>query len=340
MSNSPLVSYKLISPNKSSPRKNKIDTITIHCVVGQASVESLGNLFVNPTRQASSNYGIGFDGRIGLYVEEKDRSWCSGGYDKYGNPILVNGISGSMNDERAVTIEVASDNFHPYAVTQKAMESLILLCADICKRNNIKKLLWKGNKSLVGKINEQNMTVHRWFANKACPGDYLYERHGYIANEVNKLLGNYSSVTTPPVTSNKQIYRVQTGAFGSKINAENLKTKLNKLGFDGYVINENNLFKVQVGAFTVKSNATNLSNSLKSKGFDNFIVTTNEVIKPSTTITVNSTVKLIGTKYTTGQNIPAGVRNKNYTVMQISNDKVLLKEILSWVYVKDVEFVK
>ena len=174
MSNSPLVSYTRISPNRTSPRNHKIDTITIHCVVGQCSVESLGAVFAPATRQGSSNYGIGKDGRIGMYVEEKDRSWCS---------------SNSANDNRAITIECASDTTHPYAINDKVYKSLIELCADICKRNGIKELKWKGNKSLIGQVDKQNMTVHRWFANKACPGDYIYNRLGDIANEVNKKLG-------------------------------------------------------------------------------------------------------------------------------------------------------
>lgn len=189
MSNSPLVDYTLISPNKTSPRRGEIDTVTIHCVVGQCTVESLGALFAKSSRGASSNYGVGKDGRIGMYVEEKDRSWCSGGKDKNGNPIRVNGISGSDNDHRAITIEVASDTTHPYAVTDAAYEGLIRLLVDICKRNpGIKRLRWLGDKSLVGETDKQNMTVHRWFAYKSCPGDYLYERHSAIAEEVNRRL--------------------------------------------------------------------------------------------------------------------------------------------------------
>jgi N-acetyl-anhydromuramyl-L-alanine amidase AmpD len=140
----------------------------------------LGNVFAPTSRQASSNYGIGYDGKIGMYVEEKDRSWCS---------------SNASNDHRAITIEVASDTTHPYAVNDKAYNALIELVADICKRNNIKELKWKGDKSLIGQIDKQNMTVHRWFANKSCPGDYLYERHGDIAEKVNKKLGVNSSTT-------------------------------------------------------------------------------------------------------------------------------------------------
>ena len=134
MSNSPLVSYTKISPNKTSPRQHAIDTVTIHCVVGQLTVESLGQVFANANRRSSSNYGIGLDGKIGMYVEEKDRSWCS---------------SNPNNDHRAITIEVASDTKPPYSVTDAAYKSLITLLADICKRNDIKELKWKGDKSLI-----------------------------------------------------------------------------------------------------------------------------------------------------------------------------------------------
>lgn len=174
MSNSPLVSYTKISPNKSSPRNHVIDTVSIHCVVGQCSVETLGEIFAPTSRQASCNYGVGVDGRIGMYVEEKDRSWCT---------------SSSSNDNRAITIEVASDTTHPYAVNAAAFEGLIRLLVDICQRNpGIKRLKWQGDKNLIGQVDKQNMTVHRWFANKACPGEYLYSRHGQIAAEVNRRL--------------------------------------------------------------------------------------------------------------------------------------------------------
>lgn len=183
MSNSSLISYTKISPNKTSPRNHAIDTISIHCMGAQLSVEQCGKLFASASRNASSNYGIGSDGRIAMYVEEKDRSWCT---------------SNKANDMRAITIEVASDNKAPYAVTDAAYNSLIKLLVDVCKRNNIKKLLWQGNKALVGQVSKQNMTVHRWFANKACPGDYLYNKHGEIAAAVNQQLG----VTTQQPTTN------------------------------------------------------------------------------------------------------------------------------------------
>lgn len=182
MSNSPLVTYTKISPNRTSPRKHKIDTITIHVIVGQWTAKQGCDFFANPEREASSNYVVGKDGSIGLCVEEKDRAWTSGG------KLKANGISGSENDHRAVTIEVASDTSHPYKITDKALNALIELCADICKRNGIKRLLWEGNKALVGNISRQNMTVHRWFANKTCPGDYVYNLHPYIAQKVNEKL--------------------------------------------------------------------------------------------------------------------------------------------------------
>ena len=193
MGNSTLVTYTKLSPNKTKPRNHAIDTITIHCFVGQVTAQSgcnaKGFVNYNPLTGSSCNYVVGHDGSIGLCVEEANRSWCSGGKNKLGLPIKVNGISGKDNDHRAITIEVASETVYPYKVTDKAYDALIRLCADICKRNNIKKLLWKGDKSLVGKVDQQNMTVHRWFSTKECPGDYLYNLHGDIAAKVNKLLG-------------------------------------------------------------------------------------------------------------------------------------------------------
>lgn len=174
MSNSPLVSYTKLSPNHSGKRKHAIDTISIHCMAGNLSVERCGELFQNKERQASSNYGIGSDGRIGLYVDEANRSWCT---------------SSASNDNRAVTIEVANTVAKdPWPVSDAAYKSLIDLLVDICQRNGIPRLLWKGDKNLVGQVDRQNMTVHRWFAAKACPGDWLYSRHGQIAAEVNKRL--------------------------------------------------------------------------------------------------------------------------------------------------------
>ncbi|MBO7735576.1 MAG: N-acetylmuramoyl-L-alanine amidase [Methanobrevibacter sp.] len=181
MSNSPLVNYTKISPNKTKNRNHAIDTITIHCVVGQVSVETLGNIF--QTKQASSNYGIGLDGRVGMYVEEKDRSWCS---------------SNAANDHRAITIECASDMKEPYAIKPVVYNKLLDLVTDICKRNGIKKLVWSTSKSdRVNHKNGCNMTCHRDYANKSCPGTYIYDREGQIAAEVNRRLNGDTPQPTP-----------------------------------------------------------------------------------------------------------------------------------------------
>lgn len=212
--NSSLVTYKNISKNRTIPRNHAIDTITIHCIVGQWTAKQGCDYFATTDRECSSNYIIGKDGSIGLSVEEKDRSWCS---------------SSSSNDHRAITIEVASDTTAPYAVTDTAYNALITLCTDICKRNGIKQLLWKADKSLIGQVDKQNMSVHRWFANKSCPGDYLYERHGDIAEKVNKLLG--ATNTTTPSTPTTTYYRVrktwsdaksQIGAYKVLANAKKI----------------------------------------------------------------------------------------------------------------------
>ena len=232
MSNSPYVDYVKISPNKTVGRKSAIDRITPHCVVGQASVESLGNVFAPESRQASCNYGIGFDGRVGMYVEEKDRSWCS---------------SSSANDNRAVTIECASDTTHPYAFKDVVYNRLIDLCVDICERNGKSKLLWINDKdealSYKPKSDEMLITIHRWFANKACPGDWLYERLGEVATKVTERLGSKIDVPAEkveePVESASKFY-VQTGAFSQLKNAEAQVTALKAAGFNAVIKTEKN----------------------------------------------------------------------------------------------------
>lgn len=255
--NSPLVTYKRITNNKTSPRNHAIDTITIHCIVGQWTAKQGCDYFATTDRECSANYVVGKDGSIGLSVEEKDRSWCS---------------SSSSNDHRAITIEVASDTAHPYAVTDEAYNALIKLVADICKRNGIKKLLWKADKSLIGQVNKQNMTVHRWFANKSCPGEYLYSRHSDIAAKVNALLGDSAGETAQTPTT-QTLYRVQVGAYSKKANADAMLEKIKKAGFDTYMVQVDGLYKVQVGAYSKKSNADAMAAKLKASGFDTYITT-------------------------------------------------------------------
>lgn len=219
MSNSPLVDYTRISPNKNSPRNHKIDTITIHCAVGQCTVETLGNIFAPTSRQASSNYGVGTDGKIGMYVEEKDRSWCS---------------SSAANDNRAVTIEVASDTKHPYAVNDRAFAALLDLVTDICKRNGIKKLVWSTKKAdRMNHKNGCNMTVHRDYANKSCPGDYLYNRHGEIAAEVNRRLGVTDTAPDAGAGQGVTVYTVKKGDTLSAIAAKHGTTYQKIAAYNG-----------------------------------------------------------------------------------------------------------
>ncbi len=194
--NSSLVSYTKLSPNHSGQRTHSIDRITPHCVVGQLSAESICGCFTSPSRQASCNYGIGTDGSISLCVEEKNRSWCS---------------SSNANDQRAITFECASDMSEPYAMNDKVYASLISLCTDICKRNG-KKLLWLGDKdktlNYAPKSDEMVITVHRWFANKSCPGNWLYARLGDLATKVTAELsgGTSDDENKKPAT---QMYRVR-----------------------------------------------------------------------------------------------------------------------------------
>ena len=176
MSNSSLIDYTKLSPNHSGERTKDTDTISIHCMAGNLTVEACGALFSQSSREASSNYGVGSDGRRALYVPENYRSWCT---------------SNAANDQRAVTIEVANNGGAPdWPISDKAYDSLIELVTDICERNGIKKLVWSTNKDdRINHRNGCNMTVHRDFAAKACPGDYIYERLGQIAKEVNARLG-------------------------------------------------------------------------------------------------------------------------------------------------------
>lgn len=206
MSNSSLVNYTRISPNRSVPRNQKISKLTVHHMAGNLSVETCGNVFASSARQASSNYGIGSDGRVGMYVEEKDRAWTS---------------SSSWNDNRAVTIEVANDqiggNWH---VSDAAWNKLVELCVDICKRNGMTSLTWTGDKN-------GSLTCHYMFAATNCPGPYLKSRMAELARTVTARLGGSSSGSTgsgsasAPPNSNKEYtgtgfggtYRCNTSAL-------------------------------------------------------------------------------------------------------------------------------
>lgn len=257
--NSSLVKYTSLSPNHSGQRTHSIDRITPHCVVGQLTAEGICACFPKG-REASCNYGIGKDGKVALCVEEKNRSWCS---------------SSAENDQRAVTIECASDSTAPYAFNTAVYNALIELCVDICKRNGKNKLLWLGDKTktlnYAPKSGEMVLTVHRWFANKSCPGDWMYSRMGDLATTVTKRLSGVSgggSTTTTP--TGKTLYRVrkswsdaksQIGAFSVLANAKSLVDKNPSYKvFDesGKVVYEKGSTSTAFKPYTVRVTATEL----------------------------------------------------------------------------------
>lgn len=231
MSNSSLVNYTKLSPNHSGKRTHTIDRITPHCVVGQVSVERLGSIFAPASRKASCNYGIGSDGRVGLYCDEGNRSWCS---------------SSNANDQRAVTIECASDTTHPYAFKEVVYNKLIDLCADICKRNGKNTLIWINDKNkalnYTPKSNEMLITVHRWFANKACPGDWLMNRMSDLVTKVNAKLSTPTPAPTPAPTPTSDLYRVRKSWADSKsqIGAYKSLENAKKNCKEGYSVFDNN----------------------------------------------------------------------------------------------------
>lgn len=248
MSNSKLATYTKMSPNCTEPRGSKICKITIHHMAGNLSVERCGEIFADPKRRASSNYGVGSDGRIGLYVDEANRAWTS---------------SNSGNDDVAVTIEVANDGGAPdWHVSDRALMATIDLCVDICKRNGIKALIFNGGAS-------GNLTMHKYFAPTACPGPYLESKFPYIAEQVNKRLQEGAAPDQP-----KTLYRVQAGAYKTKANADKQLKKIRDAGFsDAILVKAEGLYKVQLGAYCVKANADKQLKKVKAAGFDAFVTT-------------------------------------------------------------------
>ena len=213
MSNSSLVSYTKLSPNCDHPRNHTIDKITIHHMAGDLSVETCGNLFANPNREASANYGIGSDGRVGLYVDEGDRAWAS---------------ASPSNDNRAVNIEVANcATGGDWPVSSAAYNKLIDLCVDICQRNGIKALNYTGGA-------DGNLTEHRMFVPTACPGPYLHERMSQIAAAVNSRLraaevpsedNNTDTNENEEETINMELRMLKRGMEGNDVRAAMLLMK-------------------------------------------------------------------------------------------------------------------
>lgn len=332
MSNSSLATYTLISPNKNSPRNHRIDTISIHCFVGQVTAKRGCEVFQPTSKEASCNYVVGYDGSIGLCVDEGDRSWCT---------------SSAANDHRAVTIETASDNKEPYAVTDKAYAALLNLVTDICRRNGAKKLLWFGDKAktlaYTPKAGEMVMTVHRWFANKSCPGNYLYNLHGEIAAEVTKRLSGGSGSTAPA-----------PGASGGAQTAVNYTVKVTATDLNirsGHGTNYGSKGAIKPGIYTIVAEAggTGASKWGKLKSGAGWISldyatktgtsssTASKAVTVGSTVTIQAGAVYGGLATSRGAKVPDYVSGKNrrYTVKQIATHKgvqeALLKEITSWV---------
>lgn len=315
MSNSGLISYTKISPN-SSKRTGKISKITIHHMAGNLSVETCGNVFQNTNRQASSNYGVGSDGRIGLYVDESRRAWTSSNWD---------------NDNVAVTIEVANDGGSPdWHVSDKALEATIALCVDICQRNGIKKMNFTGDKT-------GNLTMHKWFANTLCPGKYLESKFPYIAEEVNRRLSswrNEQTTTNTPQTekpdsapSGGVTYRVQVGAYNNKSWAEKQVQKIKAAGFaDVYIaVADGTFYRVQIGRYATKAEAETQLAKVKKAGFSGFVTKLSGTVEPVNEIKAGSIVMVKGNAPDySGKQLASFVYERKHMVKQIDGNRAVI----------------
>lgn len=258
MNKSSLITKEILSPNYGnyengkyiSDRNAQVVKFTPHHTAVVAPAENIANTFTNPNREASANYVIGNDGEIILCVPEDKRPWTSGNSD---------------NDNQAITVEVCNSTGAPnWEVSDKALEALINLGVDICRRYNLPGFTWTGDKN-------GTLTIHKMFQATACPGPYLESKMPYIAAEITKRLN-----------SNNVLYRVQTGAFSVKANADRQAKELENAGFKTYIIYVNGLYKIQVGAFAVKANAEAMLAKLQALGYNGFITTnSNNTSTPS-----------------------------------------------------------
>ena len=262
MSNSKLIRSTILSPHNSGRRTEKITKIPIHIMAGNLSAENCGRWFQNPKAVSSSQYGIGTDGGICLYVDESNRAWTT---------------SSEWCDQRAVTIEVANDSGAPnWHVSDKAYQALLNLVEDICRRNGIKECTYTGDSN-------GTLIKHSWFANKSCPGPYLGGKFPDIAKEVTRRLRAVQPTEpTPSPTITNGLYKVQIGAYEQKQNADKMLVQAKSKGFkDAFIVLEGKLYKVQIGAYKEKANADAQLAKAKALKFQTYLVT--PTTSPSTT---------------------------------------------------------
>ena len=243
MGDSTLVSYENLTKNKTTVANKQNLYIIPHVYVGQVTTKNGVDHFTTNCG-APCHYVIGTDGTIGQSVLEKDRAWTTGGDKEVKNSygLFVGGTPNTNQkargaqgvDFQAITIEMACDAKAPYAINDKVYNALVKLMADIAIRNKMGLLKWKGDTKLVGDPAQQNVLVHRWFATKSCPGDYVYNHLPEIVEKANVIIAG--GQPTPQPTPSKELYHVQVGAYSKKANADAMYAKLKKDGYDAFIV--------------------------------------------------------------------------------------------------------
>lgn len=259
MSNSGLVNVVGLSPFTNGKRTMTIDRITPHCIVGEFPVERLPQFFDD--EGVSCNYAIAKDGQVALIVDEDKNSWCS---------------SNQGNDQRAVTIECSCDPYSPYKFNEDVFSKLISLTVDICQRNGMHKVVYiPSTREAIEydpPVGECQITLHRFFANKACPGEWFVENIDHFVRECNwKLIANVQSEVKKPIC-----YCVHIGAFRNQYYADNIANKINGTGLLTLAAKirynpDSNLYEVSAGEFDSEEEAKELGRTLQEEGFGVYI---------------------------------------------------------------------